>query len=70
MTILLLGFIVTCFDLNKSVHQALQILIIETSDLCVRLVNMWPSHDSSGKAGKLSKRGLIDCVVWPLLHPT
>ena len=40
-------------------HTASQSLKFYTSDFCVRLGIMWPSHSSLGKAGKSIKHGFF-----------
>ena len=69
-TILLLHFIVNFCALNTSVHPESYRLIIYISELCVRLGNVGLSYDSSGKAEKYSKKGLLDCMVYSFGHPT
>ena len=64
------ALIATSCDLNTYVNPSSQILTIDKSELCVRLGKMWHSNASSGKAGKSSKYGLIDCMVWPFGNPT
>ena len=63
MTISKLCLIVTPCYLNTDVHPEPQILTINKSDMCVRLGNICPSRASSGKAGKSSKHGFLDCMV-------
>ena len=70
MNILLLHLIVTSCDLITYVNPSPKILKIYSSDIFVRLVKMGPSHTSSVKAGKLSKHGLLDCMVWTFGRPT
>ena len=43
--IVLLHFIVTYCDLNKTVHPAPQRFPIDTKKLCVRMGNICPSYD-------------------------
>ena len=59
-----LHLIITSCDLNSAVHPASPSLPIETSEMCVRLCMMWPSHASSGKTIKSSKHGLLDVMVY------
>ena len=70
MTIFSLCLNVTSYDLNTAVHPESNILTIETIELCVRLVQMWPLYASSGKYGKYNKHGLLYRMVWPLGYPT
>ena len=63
MIILLFCLIVTSCALNTDVNPELQNLPIETGGMYVSLGNMWPSHPSSGNAGKSSMQGLLDCMV-------
>ena len=64
MTIFLLCLIFNSCYLNTAVHQTSQRLPIYMSEMCVRLGMMWSSHSESGKAGKSSKYGSLDCMVW------
>ena len=70
MIITPLRLIVTSCAFNSDVNPASQSFPIETSELCVRLGMVWPSHAYSVKDGKYSKHGLLDCMVWPFGHPT
>ena len=70
MVILPLILLVTYCDLESVVHTASRSFPIDISDMCVILIMMWPSHASSGKAGKSSKHGLIDCMVCIFGHTT
>ena len=69
MNIFLLRLIVNYFDLKTYVHISLHSFTIDTSDMCIRLGNIWPSHDSSGKSGKSSKHGLLDSIFGHLGIP-
>ena len=51
-------------------HLASQSFQIDTSEICVILGNMCPSHASSVKAGKSSKHSFLDFMVWQFGHPT
>ena len=62
--------IVTSCDLNSDMYPASHSLTIETSDISVRMGMMWPSRASSGKAGKSSRHGFLDCLVLTFMHPT
>ena len=65
MVVLDLCLIVTSCALESAFHTSPNIFTIETSELCVRLGMIFTSHASSDKAGKYSKHGLLDCIVWP-----
>ena len=68
--ILPLRLIVTSCTLNSAVYPASHSLPIETSEIFARLDMMCPPHDSSFKAGKYIRHGLLDCMVWPFWNPT
>ena len=70
MIILPLIFIVNSSALNSAVNIASDSFPIDTSERCVRLGMMCPSHDYSGKAEKYSRNGLLGNMVWPFGHPT
>ena len=70
MIVLSLCLIVTSCDLKSAMYPLSHSLIIETSDLSVILGMMWPSHTPSGKAGKYSRHGFLDCIVLTFRHPT
>ena len=70
MVVLDLCLIVTSCALESAFHTSPNIFTIETSELCVRLGMIFTSHASSDKAGKFSKRGFSDFIVWPFGHPT
>ena len=54
-----LRLVVTSWDLNSYFHPESQSFPIDTSEICMRLGMMFPSHASSFKAGKSSKNGLL-----------
>ena len=68
--IFLLRLIVTYFDLNSDLHPASHSLPIDTSEMYMRLGLIYPSDDSSSKAGEYGKHVLLDFMVWPFRHPT
>ena len=70
MIIFTFHFMVTYSSLKSSVYTASHILKIDTSEICVILGTMWPSHASSGKDGKSSRHGLLDCTVCTFGNPT
>ena len=63
-------FFVTWFSFNTAVHRASKVSLIETSELCLSLGNIFPPRSSSVKSGKSSKQGLLDWMVLPFGHPT
>ena len=66
----MLHLIVSSCTLNKAVHTASHSLPIHTSEMCVRLGMMGPSHASSGKAGKYIKHRLLYFMVCPFGYTT
>ena len=70
MTILSFRLIVTSCALKIDVHPTSHILPIYTGELCVSLGKICPPYALSDKAGKSSKHGFIDCMVWTFGHPT
>ena len=70
MIIFPLCLIVTSCALNSYVHPASHSFSMDTSDICLILGMMWPSHAYSGKSGKYSRHGSIDFMVCPFGHPT
>ena len=63
-------FIVTSCDLKSAVHTESHSLLIGTCEIFLRPVMMFLSHNSSGKAGKSSRHGILDCMVWKFVYPT
>ena len=70
MIILPLSFIVNSSALNSAVNIAPDSFPIDTSERCVRLGMMCPTHDYSGKAEKYIRNGLLYYMVWKFGHPT
>ena len=70
VTILSFRLIVTSCALKIDVHPTSHILPIYTGELCVSLGKICPPYALSDKAGKSSKRGLLDLRVWTFGHPT
>ena len=60
MIILPLSFIVNSSALNSAVNIASDSFPIDTSEICVRLGMIYPSHVSSGNYGKYSRHSLLD----------
>ena len=59
MIILTFCLIFTSFYLNSAVYLESYRFPIETSELFLILGMLWPSHASSGKAGKSSKKACL-----------